>query len=307
MRDPLPTPWVRIEAIRGDASSRSYARLWSADGKSAVVVEYAPAEQSLLTRDLAVRSWCAQRNLKVPSLYSSDIGAGRAILEDFGENDAEAVLGLAPADQSLELATTLLGPLMTLASLDPRSLPAWNAPLDYQRLRWELAGFELWGLRYRLRCRPSTAIGSWFDELATVVDRHPKRICHRDYHLNNLFLAPDGSVGMIDFQDILVGPDTYDAVSLLCERGMPGFLGIEDFAELQTSWAESTAAAPGWSDRWLWVRIQRGFKALGTFARLGASGATAYEPWLKALARELAPDLAAADAPAELIDLLLDL
>jgi aminoglycoside/choline kinase family phosphotransferase len=170
-----------------------------------------------------------------------------------------------------------------------------------------LAGFELWGIRYRLKRRPSAAIGSWFDELATAVDRHPKRICHRDYHLNNLFFTEDGSVGVIDFQDLLVGPDTYDAVSLLCERGMPGFLSNEDFAELQASWADATAAAPGWSGRWLWVRIQRGLKALGTFARLGASGTTHYESWLKALARELAPDLAAADAPAELIDLLLDL
>lgn len=307
MRDSLPAPWVRFEAIRGDASSRSYARLWSADGKSAIAVDYAPAEQNLLPRDLEVRSWCARKGLKVPSLFSSDMNAGWAIFEDFGEDDAEGVLSLAHADQRLEIATTLLGPLVTLASLDPRDLPAWNPPLDQHRLRWELAGFELWGLRYRLGCRPSSVIGSWFDELTIAIGTHPRRICHRDYHLNNIFPRRDGSVGLIDYQDILVGPDTYDAVSLLCERGMPGFLGGGDRARLKTTWAESTAAEPGWSDRWHVVRIQRGFKALGTFARLGASGTTDYESWLKALARELAADLAVVDAPAELIDLLLDL
>jgi aminoglycoside/choline kinase family phosphotransferase len=270
-------------------------------------VDYAPAEQNLLSRHLEVRRWCARNDLRVPSLYSSDIKAGWAIFEDFGEADAEGVLGLTGADERLELATTLLGPLMTLASRDPRDLPAWNPPLDQQRLRWELAGFELWGLRYRLGHRPSRVIGSWFDELAAAIDRHPTRICHRDYHLNNIFLMRTGSVGLIDYQDILVGPDTYDAVSLLCERGMPGLLGSEDRTKLQTTWAESTGAAPGWSDRWQLVRIQRGLKALGTFARLGASGTTDYEPWLKTLARELAADFAVADAPVELIDLLLDL
>ena len=88
---------------------------------------------------------------------------------------------------------------------------------------------------------------------------------------------------------------------------MPNFLGQKDRAELEEFWAELTAAAPGWRDRWRWVRIQRGLKALGTFARLAASGTTGYEPWLKELAHELAPDLAAVDAPSELVRLLLDL
>jgi len=306
MRDPLPPPWIRKEAIRGDASSRSYSRLWSADGNSAILVDYTPAEQSLLSRDLEIRSWCA-RHLRVPSLFSSDIDAGWAILEDFGADDAEGALGLASADHLLELVTTLLNPLITLAALDPRDLPPWNRPLDHRRLRWEIAGFELWVLQYRLGHQPSTVIGSWFDELVTAIDSHPKRICHRDYHLNNIFLARDGSVGLIDYQDILVGPDTYDAVSLLCERGMPRFLSNEGRARLKKIWAESTSAAPGWPDRWQLVRIQRGLKALGTFARLTASGMKDYESWLTDLAHELAPDLAVADAPTELIDLLLDL
>ena len=56
------------------------------------------------------------------------------------------------------------------------------------------------------------------DELAAAVAAHPRRVCHRDFHLNNLYLLDGPRVGLIDIQDILVGPDTYDVVSLTCER-----------------------------------------------------------------------------------------
>jgi aminoglycoside/choline kinase family phosphotransferase len=147
----------------------------------------------------------------------------------------------------------------------------------------------------------------WLDELAGNIGEHPLRVCHRDYHLNNLFLLADGSVGLIDYQDILVGPDSYDAVSLLGERGMPRVLTKAERARIRDSWAADTDAAPGWLDRWRMVSVQRAFKVLGTFARLVAGGARVYEIWAEELVRTIAPELASLNAPSELEDLLLDL
>jgi aminoglycoside/choline kinase family phosphotransferase len=211
------------------------------------------------------------------------------------------------AGQRSALARRLFHPLVTLAELCPSDLPGWNPPLDRIRLRWELAGFELWFVRHHLKFSPTPDVGSWLDDLAASIDDHPRRVCHRDYHLNNLFLLADGAVGIIDYQDILVGPDTYDAVSLLGERALPRLLEENERSEIQKTWAEDTDVQSGWRERWRLVRVQRALKVLGTFARLVASGAEPYEPWMNALALETVPELSALGAPSDLVDLLLDL
>jgi aminoglycoside/choline kinase family phosphotransferase len=185
-------------------------------------------------------------------------------------------------------------------------LPAWNPPLDMQRLRWELAGFELWCLRHHLGCAPSSSIGRWLDALAASIAKHPRRVCHRDFHLNNLFFLPNGEVGLIDYQDILIGPDTYDGVSLLGERGVLRLFSEDQRHGIREAWADATGAASGWNERWRLVSLQRGLKVLGTFTRLATAGAPVYEQWVGPLAEEQAAQAAAANAPSELVDLLLD-
>jgi aminoglycoside/choline kinase family phosphotransferase len=247
------------------------------------------------------------RGLRVPALVDLNRDTGWAVLEDFGLADAEVFLeGIAPSAR-LSQVQRCLSPVARLAQLRPHDLPRWNPPLDATRLRWELAGFELWFLRHRLEVTPSRTVGLWLDELADAIDRHPKRVCHRDYHLNNLFLLTDNAVGLIDYQDMLVGPDTYDAVSLLGERGLPRLLDPTARTQVQEAWAVETAALEGWQERWPLVRMQRALKVLGTFARLDAQGAQGYRPWMDDLACEIGPELSSLNAPSELVDLLLDL
>jgi len=301
----LPGQWVREQELVGDASCRRYARLWDDQGRTAVVVRYPPSDRRRLARDLEVRAWCGARGLRVPALLSHEFEGGWAVLEDFGEDDAERTLAARAPRNRLELALRAINPPALLAGIPPADLPPWNAPLDRQRMRWELAGFELWFLRHRGGAQPPAMVGRWLDGLAEEIDAHPKRVCHRDYHLNNLFFLNSGEVGVIDFQDVLVGPESYDAVSLLEERGMPQLLRGRDRAAWRESWAKTTSALPGWAERWRMVRIQRGLKVLGTFARLSVGGDSIYDSWLTELARKLAPALEAALAPAELAHLLL--
>jgi len=306
MRARLPNPWIREQVLPGDASSRRYARIWDRRDRTAILARYPVSVRSQMARDLEVRSWCVAHGLRVPVLLDHDLDEGWAVLEDFGPVDAEHVLENAPTDDRHEFGLRFIGPLISLAKLRPSDLPKWNPPLDGARMRWELAGFELWFLRHRLDVTPSPIVGQWLDDLAAVIDEHPRRVCHRDYHLNNLFLLPDGDVGLIDYQDILIGPDTYDPVSLLGERGVPRLLSDPERRQAQDAWAISTGAPRGWRERWRWVRMQRGLKVLGTFARLVAAGAGTYEKWIDAQVRELTSQLVAADAPSELVDLLLD-
>jgi aminoglycoside/choline kinase family phosphotransferase len=303
----LPAPWVRESPLAGDASTRRYSRVWDPSGATAIMVRYPEDVRGQIVRDLETRSFCERHGVRVPSLLAHPEGSDWAVVEDLGPADAEHTLTATPAGGRLELMLRTLVPLASLASLATSELPGWNAPLDAVRLRWELAGFELWFLRHRCGARPSAAVVDWLDGLATEINLHPKRICHRDFHLNNLFFLARGEVGVIDFQDILVGPDTYDMVSLLNERATPDLLDPRVRNEVGSRWAQSTFADPGWKFRAHRVRLQRALKVLGTFARFEAAGKTDYVPWMLGLARELVPDLQAGGAPPALIDRLLDL
>ncbi len=299
-------PWNREVPLAGDASYRRYFRVEPADGGTAVLVRYPPDRLDAFTRDLEVRAWLAERGLRVPGLLWTDPRRGEALLEDFGDRDAEAGLaGLAPA-RRLERALRLVEPLEILAGLDPSALPPWNEPLHRERLLGELLGFARWFAAGFAGRGLSPGSRAWLGELAGRVAGHPPRVCHRDYHLNNIHFLPGGVVGVIDFQDILVGPDTYDAVSLLRDRAAPDLLGEEDREAWLRDWAGRTGAAPGWEARVVEVEVQRGLKVLGTFARLCSSGARRYLRWMGPLAARLAPLAEELGAPGELVRLLLD-
>ena len=305
--DGLPQPWIRQQALAGDASKRQYYRVWDRFDDSAILVHYPPTLRQQLPRDLEVRSWCETRGLRVPALFAEDQPAGWAVVEDFGPRDAEVALQRAAPEDRPSLTRTCLNPLARIAELNPADLPTWNPSLDRNRLRLELAGFELWFLRHHLEVAPPVAVGHWLDELCDAIAHHPTRVCHRDYHINNLFFLGDGEVGLIDYQDMLIGPDTYDAVSLLGERSLPRLLNARQRALVQETWADETGAARGWRERWSEVRMQRALKVLGTFARLEAQANRGYRKWLDDLVVEIGPELHSLHAPTELADLLLDL
>jgi len=298
--------WRRVVPLTGDASQRRYARCLGDDNRSAILVTYPSSVRSELERDLSVFAWCRDRGIRVPDLLAHDLAKGQALLEDLGKLDAEQALVNTPTPGRRNLLSDLLRPLVTLSKIHPEQLPLWNPPLGRTRMRWEMAGFELWYLRHLKGHQPRPRLGRWLDQLALEVGDHPLRVCHRDYHFNNILVTGDQSVRVIDIQDILVGPDTYDIVSLLCDRSASRLLTTEERDEQLASWAETTDATKGWQTRFDAVRLQRGIKVLGTFARFVLTGRRNYEPWLEALSTNLAPRLEAAGAPPETTPILLD-
>jgi aminoglycoside/choline kinase family phosphotransferase len=301
-----PEPWIAADHLIGDASTRRYARLVDRRGHTAILVRYPGEAVARFERDLAARSWCEAHGLRVPALLEHRPGSDWAVVEDFGPIDAEQTLRSVHPTERRTLTMRLSEPIVRLGGIAHSELPSWNPPLDAPRLRWELAGFELWFLRHRNRVRPDRRVSDWLDGLAAEIGRHPRRICHRDFHLNNIMFLDSGEVGVIDFQDILVGPDTYDIVSMLFERSMPDLVDAAARADVMEHWARESAAEEGWSHRAGRVRLQRALKVLGTFARLEAAGAAGYVKWLRALAHEVGPELEAAGAPPDVTDLLLD-
>lgn len=154
--------------------------------------------------------------------------------------------------------------------------PEINPPFDAAFFRRELdlareAVFDLY-LKAPLSSDERAAHDDWADALCREIAGHPRTLCHRDYHGNNLFPLETG-VGWIDFQDLRSGPDSYDLASLLWERTTLDWM-VEDLASaVLDGYARARRISPeelrGRLDR---VLLQRAWKVCGTFARAVAQG-----------------------------------
>ncbi len=161
--------------------------------------------------------------------------------------------------------------------------PSLDAALFRRELDVTRAEFFGGILGLRLDTRQRATFDEWVFRLGERLDALPRLTCHRDFHGNNLFPLSDGSVGVIDFQDVRPGPLGYDLASLLFERSAVGIVDAELADDLIRGYARSLGL--GVSDLLRAVglcRLQRGWKAVGTFARELGKGRASYRAFLEA-------------------------
>ena len=232
---------------------------------------YPLEEEDARRRWLAARSALSAAGVRVPRVYAED-GEGSQILEDFGPEDLAARLAGRPSERDVWLGRALDVAEKIAAAPDP----SVNSPFDARFFRRELdlareAVFDLW-LGAPLSSGDQAAHDEWAASLAREIDDHPRVLCHRDFHGNNLFPAGD-VVAAIDFQDLRSGPDAYDVASLLWERTtldwMTADRGDRTVAEYA---ARRGLGAEDFARRFGRVLLQRAWKVCGTFARAVAHG-----------------------------------
>lgn len=255
-------PAERLVPLAGDVSARRYLRAESR-GRSFIVALYPPALRSTCERFLATGALLARAGLRVPAVLASDCRRGLMLLEDLGDptlyglRDRPWTALRAHLEQAIEDAGRI-------ASLAPAAVAPLSPPLDRALLERELE--QTWRTFLsprRLAGGPdSTAeLRSALDELCQRLDEPPRVPCHRDFMARNLVPLADGRLGLLDHQDLRLGPRFYDLASLLNDSLFPpaGLVG-----ELLGSDADDLdyhrAAA------------QRGLKAVGTFAAFAERG-----------------------------------
>jgi N-acetylmuramate 1-kinase len=271
---------------------RRYFRIALADGRSAIGVVYPSDEDGARRRWLAAHRHIGEV-VRVPAIVCDD-EAGRQIVEDLGSEDLAARCATHPSERGawIERAVDAGAAIASLSD------PGINAAFDAALFRRELAlareaVFDL------LERRPLTASegrahDAWADALVVEILRHPVALCHRDFHANNLF--PSGAtVGVIDFQDARLGPDTYDLASLLWERTTLDWMDAALARDAIARWADRRGLpATDVAARLDRVLLQRAWKVCGTFARAAAEGrGDAYRRYLPgelALVRRLLTD-----------------
>ena len=264
---------VRLEPASNDASFRRYFRAWRADGATRVVMD-APPDKEPIEPFLRVAALLAGSGVHVPQVDAAEPRRGFVLLEDLGSvlyltrlragDDAQALY--ADALQALlQMQVALPG----AASLDP---------YDRAALEREMALMPEWfcarHLQLLLEPEERALLSQTFELLTREALAQPRVFVHRDYHSRNLLLVDQRNPGIVDFQDALYGPVTYDLVSLLkdCYIDWP--------REVVTRWVSSyrarLAAAGGPAGaseqqflRWFdFIGLQRHIKVLGIFARL---------------------------------------
>ena len=271
--------------LTGDASQRRFFRVRLRDGATVVAALYPPGGADQAARDHAVQRWGTERGLPLPSPLG--LQGEVTVSADLGDEHLEAVLERDPTG-------ALTGALEALAAFQRCSFDALPTPLfDAAFFRRELAVFE----EQATRAAGAPGGTAFLDRLAERLASHPRRLVHRDFHVNNL-LRHDRRVWAVDFQDMRGGPDTYDLASLLRERATAGRSVGEAW------WREEAAARLGWEAGWegrYWeCAAQRGLKVLGTFLRLAGAGLSGYLVWVPGVAAKALEALAVLDAPTQL-------
>lgn len=273
LRGELGFGLVRLEPASSDASFRRYFRAWRADGATRVVMDAPPGKEDV-GPFLKVAALLAGCGVHVPEVEAADVGRGFVLLEDLG---SVLYLGrLRAGDDPEPLYADALAALrqMQLAG----GAAAQLAPYDRVALEREMALMPEWfcerHLQLHLQPEDRAVLEASFELLTHEALAQPRVFVHRDYHSRNLLLLGERNPGIVDFQDALAGPVTYDLVSLLkdCYIDWPRERverWVGDYrARLAAAGgpaAQSAAQFLRWFDL---IGLQRHIKVLGIFARL---------------------------------------
>ena len=264
---------VAIRPASADASFRRYFRVTAGD--ASYIVMDAPPDKEDMGPFLNVAALFLDIGLNVPRVLAADIDRGFYLLSDLG--DAHYLRAL-NSDTVQRLYGDALGALVVIQAQGPRTgeLPAYDRPL----LLREMDLFRDWlvgkHLGMTLDATQAAMLDGCFDVLAMSALEQPQVCVHRDYHSRNLMVTPSNNPGILDFQDAVIGPVTYDLVSLLrdCYIAWPR-AQVEDWALGYCELAlQSGVLRPAQADekrflQWFdWMGVQRHLKAAGIFARL---------------------------------------
>jgi N-acetylmuramate 1-kinase len=266
-------PDARLETLPGDASTRTFHRLFPAGGGSRIVMDYGrPFEGE--TDDVRLARIFERASLPVARVLDVLPEAGALVLEDLGDTTLEAALergspGRGPDRFELYRASVELAAGIATRGTDAlrRSDRASGPALDEERFLFEMNFFlEHFVGGYLARPGDAVEIREGLFELARAAASHPRVLCHRDFHSRNLMVRMDGSLAMVDIQDARWGPDTYDIASLLRDAYVDlGEREVEDCLEAYRLQLEEPPEPGAFASRFRLVAAERMIKALGTF------------------------------------------
>jgi hypothetical protein len=211
--------------------------------------------------------------VKVPAILGVDLDRGFLLLEDLGDQLLWPALNTDSVDRYYTLAFDVLVKMAAVETSD-----AGLGSYDNALLGEELGRFQRWFveglLGYQLTPLEQVLLDAFFERLISSALEQPSVVVHRDFHSRNLMLFGAEGLAVIDFQDAVVGPVTYDLVSLLRDCYIQWPLErvqawVHRYRDRLCSQGLLTCTDEALFLRWFdWMGLQRHIKVLGTFSRL---------------------------------------
>lgn len=258
-----------LAPLNGDAGFRQYFRL---DSTPPLIAVYAPPDKENNPAFVAKGGAMKRAGVNVPRVYAVDFQQGFMLQQDLGDDLLLPRLNPQTLDDLYGRAERELARIQRVAA-DGAVFP----PYDQTLLRQEMNLFPQWFVADLLACNLSPEEENLLDETFKMLEdsalAQPQVVVHRDYHSRNLLLAADGGLGVVDFQDAVIGAFSYDLVSLLkdCYIRWPAELVRQRALTFLAARASElgVAVAPEQLVRWFdFMGLQRHIKVLGIFARL---------------------------------------
>ena len=265
----LHSEQFEVSFLAGDASFRRYARI-KLQNKTYMLMD-APPEKEDCIPFVNIDEFFDQHGVRVPHIVAKDLPLGLLLLEDFGDVVLSTLLDDTTVDQYYAQS---FKQLIELQQIDGQAhLPAYS----YEKLMTEMRLLTDW-LLPSLNIQPTEqqleTIEQAFDFLALAALNQPQVIVHRDFHSRNLMkIDNEQELGVIDFQDAVIGADTYDLISITrdayvqwnAERVYDWF---KVFYELLPASAKHNRSFEAFKRDADLMAIQRHIKILGIFVRL---------------------------------------
>ncbi len=266
----LPAPMVGLDVASADASFRRYYRARTATA-SYIVMDAPPAHEDCRPFVHIARLFRAA-GANTPEILAENLDEGFLLLTDFGNTTYLSALNEQTADRLYRDANAELVNIQ-LASR-PGELPDYDEAL----LRRELMLFPDWYLAKHLKVELSDAQRQVMDQtFAAILANNlaqPRVYVHRDWHSRNLMVTTENSPGVLDFQDAVYGPITYDLASIYKDA----YIRWDEDRVLdwlvrywQAARQAGLPVAADFGDFYRdfeWMGVQRHIKVLGIFARL---------------------------------------
>lgn len=271
VRAQFPCEECDIIPLAGDASFRRYFRFKR--GAESLILVDSPPQHEKTDAFVGIAKAFAAQGVQVPTILNADLSQGYLIISDLGDDLFSTQLNSSSVD-GLYLAA-----MDALIKIQQTPRNAFDFPAyDETLLRAECQLFSEWYLgkmiKMTLSAREESILNSTYSRLIEMALSQPTTVVHRDFHSRNLLLLKDQQIGVLDFQDAVIGPITYDLASLLkdCYIGWP-HSNVVNWAQRYLEKGKqsgviqdvSMAQFLQWFDL---MAVQRHLKCIGIFSRL---------------------------------------
>jgi aminoglycoside/choline kinase family phosphotransferase len=257
-----------IKKVAGDASFRSYYRIFTAEEK--FILMFAPPSHEEIKPFIAIDELLTNNGFSAPKIFNVDHENGFILLEDLGDDTYGRVLASAP-DEELALYEKACD---CLAELHEIALPKNVKPYNTAALFREVMLFVDWYVpaqNKRMTLAEKAEFKRLWFALFDLMSKENQVLVLRDFHADNLMILPSRNgfkqVGLLDFQDALIGSKAYDLVSLLEDARRD--VDVKNREKLFGYFVRRSGCdVKSFTTDYEILSLQRNMKILGIFCRL---------------------------------------